>query len=157
MDNSVTVTFTVYQTYDLIVFYNSALYEISVFLNNNRMEENITKKSFNAKMSIGTWAGQNDFKEFLAEITSWVGLNYALRVAVQSQQFRFWLWLKYVFRIFGIFGSNMCSEYLGKEDGIIYKANVDESRSQSCFCASRFIKDLCFDLFSGDFMEHEYE
>ena len=108
-------------------------------------------------MSIGTWAGQNDFKEFLAEITSWVGLNYALRVAVQSQQFRFWLWLKYVFRIFGIFGSNMCSEYLGKEDGIIYKANVDESRSQSCFCASRFIKDLCFDLFSGDFMEHEYE
>ena len=51
----------------------------------------------------------------------------------------------------------MCSEYLGKEDGIIYKANVDESRSQSCFCASRFIKDLCFDLISGDFMEHEYE
>ena len=70
MDNSVTVTFTVYQTYDLIVFYNSALYEISVFSNNNRMEENITKKSFNAKMSIGTWAGQNDFKEFMAEITS---------------------------------------------------------------------------------------
>ena len=62
MDNSVTVTFTVYQTYDLIVFYNSALYEISVFSNNNRMEENITEKSFNAKMSIGTWAGQNDFK-----------------------------------------------------------------------------------------------
>ena len=80
MDNSVTVTFTVYQTYDLIVFYNSALYEISVFSNNNRMEENITKKSFNAKMSIGTWAGQNDFKEFFTEITSGAGQNYALHV-----------------------------------------------------------------------------
>jgi len=51
----------------------------------------------------------------------------------------------------------MCSEYLKKEDGIIYKANVDESRSQSGCCASRFIKNLCFDLFSSDFMEHEYE
>ena len=51
IDNSVTVTFTVYQTYDLIVFYNSALQEISVFGNNNRMEENITK-SFNAERSI---------------------------------------------------------------------------------------------------------
>ena len=31
-------------------------------------------------MSIGTWAGQNDFKELLAEITSGVGLNYALHI-----------------------------------------------------------------------------
>ena len=110
MDNSVTVTFTVYQTYDLIVFYNSALYEISVFSNNNRTEENITKKSFNAKMSIGTWAGQNDFKEFLAEITSVVGLNYALRVIARVQisvlaqicvQIIWNIWLKYAFRTFG--------------------------------------------------------
>ena len=56
-----------------------------------------------------------------------------------------------------ICGSNMCSEYLGKEDGIIYKANVDESRSQPCCCVSRFIKNSCFDLFSSDFMEHVYE
>jgi len=31
-------------------------------------------------MSIGTWAGQNDFKEFFTEITSGAGLNYALHV-----------------------------------------------------------------------------
>ena len=36
-------------------------------------------------MSIGTWAGQNDFKEFLAEITSGVGQNYALHVIASVQ------------------------------------------------------------------------
>ena len=103
-------------------------------------------------MSLGTWAGQDDFKEFF-EITSGAGQNYALHVVASVQLS---VVAQICVQIISVC-SNMCSEYLGKEDGIIYKANVDESHSQSCCCASRFIKNLCFDLFSSDFMEHEYE